>query len=473
MVDVLVIGSGIAGMSAALRAQQLGAEVQILEKAWVPGGLGNSRQSGAGYGTAGEPHSAAPEELYASIMELTDGHARPDVAKSWSENVHRAYQWQIDQGAVYSSSDEGANGMIGSPGSNRLEPFQAQVPGRPWFGAGPDRFLGQLTRSFKAAGGVFWTGARARKLIVEEGRVCGVVVATSDGLQEVRAKAVVMADGGFQGDSELMAKYITTDYLIDGSPLDTGDCLRMSMAVGAKIVNMEWFYGHCRHGDAVTNSRLTPHPAPGAVIEAGIVVDGTGRRFIDESVGTSRVSVGIAHSATPADCWVIMDDTIWNGPAKERPAGGGAVLPVNPTVTDEGGTLLDSTSIDGLAAAIPAAMGGLQQTVEQYNAALKDGQGATLAVPRTGGAAPLVTPPFWAMPLVAGVYFTMGGPLVNGRAQVLNEDEQVIEGLYAAGGTMGGLMGGPKAGYAGGWAEASTFGLIAAESATADLATTN
>jgi succinate dehydrogenase/fumarate reductase flavoprotein subunit len=74
------------------------------------------------------------------------------------------------------------------------------------------------------------------------------------------------------------------------------------------------------------------------------------------------------------------------------------------------------------------------------------------------------------VPLIAGVYFTMGGPLVSGRAEVLDENEQAIPGLYAAGGTMGGLMGGPKAGYAGGWAEASTFGLLAGENAMASVA---
>lgn len=461
-VDVVVIGSGIAGMSAARRAQQRGARVRILEKAWVPGGLGNSRQSGAGYGSAGEPHTASPEVLYASLMELTDGHSRPDVAKAWSENIHRAFEWQISEGAVYSSDGPDGTG-------NRLVPFQPQVVGRPWFGAGPDRFLGVLSRRFVAEGGEFWTGSRARRLIVEDGRVCGVVVATSDGLQDVRAGSVVMADGGFQADRELMARYITTHYLIDGSPLDTGDCLRMSLEVGAKVVNMPWFYGHCRHGDALTNSRLTPHPAPGGVIAAGIVVDGDGRRFVDEAVGTTRVSVAIAHSATPADCWLIMDNTIWNGPAKARPVGGGALMPVNPTVVEEGGTLLESPSIGGLADLIPAKMGELERTVQEYNAALTNARGGELEVPRTGSPGPLATPPFRAMPLIAGVYFTMGGPLVNGHAQVLDEDEQVIGGLLAAGGTMGGLMGGPKAGYAGGWAEASTFGLIAGETATTDL----
>jgi fumarate reductase flavoprotein subunit len=141
---------------------------------------------------------------------------------------------------------------------------------------------------------------------------------------------------------------------------------------------------------------------------------------------------------------------------------------VNPTVIDEGGTLIVADTIAELAAAIPAPMDALQDTVELYNTALATGGGAELATPRTGDPVPLLRPPFRALPLIAGVYFTMGGPLVNGRAQVLDSAERPIEGLFAAGGTMGGLMGGPQAGYAGGWAEASTFGLIAGENAIAE-----
>jgi fumarate reductase flavoprotein subunit len=219
----------------------------------------------------------------------------------------------------------------------------------------------------------------------------------------------------------------------------------------------------------LTNSRLTPHPAPGAVIAAGIVVDGRGRRFVDESCTTNRVSSEIAHSSSPGDCWLIFDDAIWNGAAKQTPIGGGALLPVNPTVIEEGGTLIEADSLEALVEAIPSPMEDLVRTVTEYNDALADGRSGDMDVPRTGDPVPLLRAPFRAMPLIAGVYFTMGGPLVNGRAEVIDEGGEVIRGLYAAGGTMGGLMGGPRAGYAGGWAEASTFGLLAAENAMATL----
>jgi len=94
MLDLVVIGSGIAGMSAARRAQQLGGKVRILEKGWTTPGFSNSRQSGAGYGSAGEPYNSPPDVLYSSIMKLTDEHSRPDVARAWAENIARAFDWQ-------------------------------------------------------------------------------------------------------------------------------------------------------------------------------------------------------------------------------------------------------------------------------------------------------------------------------------------------------------------------------------------
>jgi fumarate reductase flavoprotein subunit len=75
-----------------------------------------------------------------------------------------------------------------------------------------------------------------------------------------------------------------------------------------------------------------------------------------------------------------------------------------------------------------------------------------------------------AIPIVAGITFTMGGLLVNPSAQVLDEAERPIPGLYAAGGTMGGLQGGPRIGVAGGWSEASTFALLAVEHVAAGRA---
>jgi fumarate reductase flavoprotein subunit len=279
-----------------------------------------------------------------------------------------------------------------------------------------------------------------------------------------------MADGGFQANRELMARYVTSEYLVDGSPLDTGDCLQMAVAIGAKTANMDVFYGHCRHRDALTNPRLSPHPAPAAAVEAGMVVDAGGHRIADEAGGTCLMAVEIAHSGSPGGCWLVFDDEVWNGPAAVGARRNVAELPLNPVLREEGATLAEAASIAELAKQAGLPPEALVSTVDEYNRALADHAGGSLKPPRTGLATPVRKAPFYAIPLIAGVYFAMGGVLVNGRTEVLDEQERPIPGLFAAGGTMAGLMGGPRAGYAGGWSEASTFGLLAGESAMAAAA---
>jgi fumarate reductase flavoprotein subunit len=107
----------------------------------------------------------------------------------------------------------------------------------------------------------------------------------------------------------------------------------------------------------------------------------------------------------------------------------------------------------------------LERTVVAFNAFCRDG--APLTPHRSGHPRPIEQPPYHAIPLIPGIYFTMGGVLVNGHGQALDRQEQPIPGLYAAGGTMGGLQGGPHLGYTGGWSEASTFGILSAEHAMA------
>jgi len=459
--DVLVIGSGVAGLSAARRAQQLGGSVLVLEKAWDLPGFGNSRQSGAIFVAADAPPTTPPDVLYRRMMERTDGTARPDVVRAWADNVARALRFQVAEGAVYGTrgaSDE-------SP--YRLQPPQPQALGRPWRGAGPDVFLTRLVDRVRVASGTVIAGARARRLLVEGGRVVGVEASTADGVQRFRARSVVMADGGFQANRELMARHVTTDYLLDGSPLDTGDCLQMALEFGARTASMDVFYGHCRHRDALHNPRLSPHPAPAAAIEASLAVDAHGRRIADEAAGTTVMAVAIARSTTPGDCWLVLDDITWTGTAARGARRNVAELPLNPVLEQEGATVVVADSIEELAVRIPAPMEALAVTVTIYNRAVERRAGHELTPPRTGSPAPLARAPYRAIPLIAGVYFTMGGVLVNGRAQVLDERERPIPGLLAAGGTMAGLMGGPRAGYAGGWGEASTFGLLAGESAMA------
>ena len=112
----------------------------------------------------------------------------------------------------------------------------------------------------------------------------------------------------------------------------------------------------------------------------------------------------------------------------------------------------------------------MAETVAEYNAALSKGALATLPVRRTADRYkpfPIVKPPFYAVPMCAGITYTMGGPAVDADARGLHRDGHAIAGLYAVGSASGGLEGGPQVGYVGGLIKAFTLGIKAAQSIAA------
>jgi fumarate reductase flavoprotein subunit len=474
VVDVIVIGAGIAGWVAARRGQQQGASVALLERGSSGPGWSNSRLSGGRIHAAYlNPRTRTAGELYEQIMKKTDGHARPVVARAWAENTGRAVDFLVNEGALIES--------IGGPQymQTALQGVAERAPDpyAAWRDGGPDRTLNILWRSFMREGGEFRPAVRARKLEMHDGRVAGVHVERPDGSSQlVRGRTVIMADGGFQANRELMRKYgvIKHSYRLLGSQNDVGDCLLMAIEVGATVVEMDAFYGNVSLRDQISNERLRSAPTPAQLVDAAMVVNGNGERVGDEAIGEDEWSIiefrlanAIAKTDAPGDSWVVFDHDVWERVGRDdeflRRNAATAQMTLNPGYVDAGGTFLSAGSIAALAemAAIPRAQ--LEQTVATFNRYCTDG---TPIVPvRTQHPRPILRPPYHAIPLCNGIYFTMGGPLVNAHGQVLDEQERPIPGLYAAGGTMGGLMGGPRNGYAGGWSEATTFGLLAAEHA--------
>jgi fumarate reductase flavoprotein subunit len=449
--DLAVVGGGVAGWTAARRAQGLGLDVVVLEKSASPPGWGNGRLSAGMFHAAYLSPTRRPDEIYRAIMAKTDGHSREDVAQAWAQNCGRAFDFLQAEGGEF--------GRWGPEEymSSVLLPFKPIELGQPWKGGGPDRLLTNMWRRFVDAGGTFRPEQPALELCLNAGAVVGVLTKRPGrGRELVSARAVLLADGGFQGNAEMVSRYITPAYKLRGADTDTGDGIRMGLAVGARVINMPWFYGHCLVKDALVNDRLWPQPSPQHVIEASVLVDSTGRRITDEGLGNQRNADAIAKSTTPGGCWVVFDDDVWRSVGKD------GEIPLNPTILNEGGTVLTGSNVRELSqmAGLPAA--ALEETIATYNQHCR--HGVSITPKRTGRALPIDRQPLYAIPLIAGITFTMGGLLINGNAEVVDQHDRPIPGLYAAGGTMGGLQGGPRSGYSGGWSEAATFGMLAAES---------
>jgi fumarate reductase flavoprotein subunit len=244
----------------------------------------------------------------------------------------------------------------------------------------------------------------------------------------------------------------------------------MAERIGAKLVGTDRFYGHLLVQEALSNALLWPYPTIDTLASSGIVIDGQGRRFLDEGAGGVAMANAIAKLEDPLSVSTIFDSKLWDT------AGRLEFTPPNPHLVACGGSLAVADSISGLAAALGLNAEILGSTVTEYNRAVASCDSAAISPPRTPGRMfgvlrtsaartelrPVVEPPFYAIRLAAGLTYTMGGIAIDGRSRVLDGEDRPISGLYAAGACTGGVEGGPMAGYIGGLCKALSLGFIAA-----------
>jgi fumarate reductase flavoprotein subunit len=168
----------------------------------------------------------------------------------------------------------------------------------------------------------------------------------------------------------------------------------------------------------------------------------------------------IARLANPLSAWAILDTAIWEGPGRT------ARIPANPQLANAGGTIIKADTLGELAAKTGIAAEPLQRTVQGYNEALVSGKTVGLTPARSAQPivpSPIAKPPYFAVPLCAGMTYTFGGIFTDGDGRVMSTRGAPIEGLYAVGATTGGLEGGTGGGYVGGLIKGITFGMRAAE----------
>jgi len=333
-----------------------------------------------------------------------------------------------------------------------------------WEGRGSDVLMRRLEENLTRRRGVLMRGTKVEALVVDGSACVGVDAVRNDKPLRIAAKAVVIADGGFAANPEMLVKYIAPGadrVLCRVGPGAQGDGIRMAERAGAAIGGLGAFYGHIHHKNAMTNARLWPYPHLDAAAEISMLVGADGKRFTDEGLGGVCMANAIAQLPDPLSAMLILDDAMWRMEPTIT-----TTVPANPTMVAAGGELTSAPDIDTLAARIGLPSSPLAQTIREYVQAIESNDFARLAVPRTirkHKPMPILTPPLHAIPLCAGITGTMGGVEINEHAQALRPDGNVFPGLYAVGTPVAGLEGGPRAGYVGGLSKAFILGLLAAE----------
>ncbi|NQV54549.1 MAG: FAD-binding protein [Rhodospirillales bacterium] len=458
--DLIAIGGGFAGLTAAARAQDLGLKCLVLERDSEDRYLCNSRITSGVFHVASNDVRLGPEDLAPAIEKETAGYAKPELVQTIAVNAARTVEWLRGAGVKFVAKGVG---YVNMRQHMVLAPPRRMRAGLDWEGRGGDFTLRALEAFLIKYGGAVDRGAEVTRLLMEDGRCIGAEVKAGGKLKEITARAVVIADGGFQANPEMLRGSVTgapDRVRLRATPSGTGDGIRMAQDVGAAVTALGDFYGHLLSATAMTNEALWPYPNIDIVAVAGVMVDGNGRRFVDESRGGVFLSNAVAKLDDPLSATLVMTKKIWDE------IGTDGIAPPNPLMVKHGGTLIEAPDLGALAAAIQVPADALKTTLDGYNQAFHSGNLGTLSPQRDGGrhqAYPVEEGPYCAIRLCAGVTNTMGGIEIDQHCRVLGKDGAPIAGLYAAGSSTGGLEGGPNVGYVGGLVKAFVFGMVAGE----------
>jgi fumarate reductase flavoprotein subunit len=455
--NVLVVGAGVAGWTAAVRAAECGADVLLVDKSSDALGHGNSLMTSGSFQAAGRNPKSDPTELLRLVMK--EGVAYPELAWAWSENCARAADWLVACGIDTTVTKTGQ--MIIEPRSSvSFSPVYRRDVGV--------NALKKLKERFLKLGGSYKSGVGAVHLTAKKPHQVEGVLSEHNGEQlELKSKATILTTGGFSANKEMLLKYIgrhADACKLRGSTSCTGDGLRMALELGAKAVNLSYFYGHLLSLKAITDDKFWPYPRLDSLVSSGILVNRSGNRFVDEGRGDVAVANELARRDDVRGACLIFDQQAWDN-AVSRADSPLANLPSpNPWLLENDGYLYRREAVTDLAQDLGVDGVNLRRTLEDFNRACEQRNPAGISVPRTGEPGPIRSP-LYGLKVVPGITFTMGGVLINRRAEVLSLEERAITGLYAAGDVIGGLMGGFNGGYTGGLSQAVVTGILAGENA--------
>lgn len=525
------MGSGAAGLAAAIAAHDACARVRLIERASVIGGT--TAVSGGVAWIPMNDHMAESgiadprDDALAYCTRLALGKAPAELIETFIETGREALAYLEARTPLRLNAlqmpDYHASLPGGKPGARSLEPqlfntnalgawrerlrkpslfvvpltlremlFEygvqirpSNLPGRlvaermrEGLVAGGGALVGQLLKGVLDRAIPVVLGARAKRLIIDAGAVRGVIAEQDGAPIAMRAAAVVLASGGFEWNAELQSRFLPGPRSLPLSPPgNEGDALVMSAEAGAQLANVSELWGEpaaTMPGEVYDGAPLARLVISERFCPHAILVNAQGRRFANEAAAYNELNRAFSEidpntgAYRNYPAWSIMD-------AQFRRAY--PIMLVMPGAPDPE-WLVQADRLEELAERVGIDAAGLRATVVRWNASAADGRdpdfgrdtqmGDVYAPRSTIGT--IEEPPFYALPVHPGTLGTKGGPRTDTRARVLNVRGEVIPGLYAAGNAMASAAG---AGYFGAGCTiglALTFGFIAGRDAASRIA---
>ena len=487
--DIVIVGAGGAGMTAAIAAANEGKNVVIVESQAMVGG--NSVRSTGGMNAAKTPaqdenefaESAGVEKIletaasewagneaitaladtvagqwaeyqanpvgYFDSVELMEldtligGHGinDPALVETLCSNSADAVAWLGEQGIELSS--------VGAAGGASVKRIHRPVDSEGKTISVGSYMIPLLQAKCEELGVEFIMNTTANEILTDaNGAAVGIAATDKNGAAvTVNAKAVILATGGFGANLDMVVEYKPelAGFMTTNAAGAQGQGIDMAVAIGAGTVDMDQIQIHPTV-EANTAALITE----GLRGDGAILVNAEGNRFTDE-VGTRDVVSAAEIAQTGSYSWLVIDQAMADASSVIQ-----GYIKNGYTVTGETyEELADAMGVD--AAAFAA-------TMDKWNAAVAAGVDEEFG--RTSFANPLDTAPYYAIKVTAGIHHTMGGLTINPQTQVLAGDGTVIDGLYAAGEVTGGVHGGNRLG-GNAVADFVVFGRIAGEQAAA------
>lgn len=438
--DIVIIGAGGAGLTAAIEAKNAGANVIVVEKNAFMGG--NTNYATGGMNAAGTKYQAekgiqdSPELYYADTMKGGKNLNNPDLLKMLTEKSADTLYWLESLGA-----DLHEVGASGGQSVNRIHKGPGGMP------VGT-HLMNVFTDQINKLGIEVKLNTKAVEILADGNKVTGIKVENKDGnTYNINAKAVVLASGGFGANPDLVEKYKPSlkGFGTTNAPGATGDALALVEKLDVSLTDIDQIQTH-----PTVVPRVNEMITEGMRGDGAILVNHEALRFINELETRDVVSKAILEQ-NGATAFLVIDNQVYSKASTYE-----KYL--------KQGFLKEAQTLAELAEIMKVDAATLEATVAKYNEAVKAKSDAEFG--RTSLEVELITAPYYTVEVSPAIHHTMGGVTINTEAQVLNNSGEAVEGLFAAGEVTGGVHGGNRIG-GNAVTDITVFGRIAGASAAA------